>query len=260
MFYFLIGLIVGSFLNVCIYRLPREGSLVFPPSHCPNCQHRLGIWELIPVVSYLFLRGRCAHCRSPISVRYPLVELITGLLFLAIAVSFPLSTYPLEFCFYLIFVCLLIVAFFIDLEHQVIPDIVSLPGILLGLVYHGWQGLVYRQAVFSALGSAVIGLLLGYAILFIIGLLGKLWYKKTVMGEGDLYLAGFIGAFLGWQGVVLAIFLAYLLAAVVALAFLALGRVKLGEYIPFGPALVAGGLTALFFGNIIINWYLTMFI
>ncbi len=243
---FILGTIVGSFLNVCIHRLPRGGSLVFPASHCPSCQHKLSVLDLIPVFSYFLLRGKCRYCKAPISFRYLIVEFLAGSIFVGIALNFPLS-YRL-FPFHAIFVGLMIVAFFIDLEHQVIPDAVSFAGIGLGLIYNAF--------VVKNLLPALLGMFLGYLILFLIGFVGKLIFKKEAMGEGDLFLGALLGAYLGWQNLLLALFLAYLLAAVVSLFLLALGKVKMGEHIPFGPALAAGGVLTLFFGRAILSWYL----
>ena len=257
-FFFVLGLIVGSFLNVCIYRLARGESIIFPSSYCPQCQHKLNISDLIPVFSYLFLAGKCRYCQAPISFRYPLVELATGVLFSSMYFLFPTF---LELIFGLFFVCVLVIIFFIDLEHQVIPDSVSLSGIAGGLIY----GLILTLIAFNKLGfqpalTSILGALLGYAILFSIAKLGKVVFKKEAMGEGDLFVAALLGAFLGWQGVLLALFLAYLLAGLAAVLLLVLGRVKLGESVPFGPALALGGILALFFGKQLLTWYLALFI
>ncbi|MFC1510992.1 prepilin peptidase [Candidatus Margulisiibacteriota bacterium] len=241
---FILGAAVGSFLNVCIYRLPRGESIIRPPSHCPSCNHHLGIIDLIPILGYLIRRGKCKYCDAPFSWRYPLVELLTGLLFV---IAWRLLPLPLASASGLVFVSLLIIIFFTDLEHQVIPDCVSYSGIVLGLIYNLFRG----QIVNALLGAA-----LGYSLLFGIGLLGKLALKKEAMGEGDLFLAAMLGAWLGWQGVLLSIFLAYLVAGVICLFLLLLRKVKIGEYVPFGPAVVAGGLITLFFGQQILNWYL----
>lgn len=258
-FWFIIGAAVGSFLNVCIYRLPRGESIVFPPSHCPRCGAKLPPVDLIPIVSYVLLLGRCRYCRKKISWRYPLVEVLTALGFAACWQA--VAGQPLNFIFYVVFLSLLIIIFFIDLEFKVIPDGVSAAGIFSGLIFNLLQGAVSLKVIdFNPLISSVAGMLLGFLLLYAISCFGRRFYKKEVMGEGDLYLAALLGAYLGWVGVLLAIFLAYVLAALVAGAFLIAGRVKLGSYIPFGPALAAGGLIALFFGTPLINWYLGNFL
>jgi len=247
-FWLIIGAVIGSFLNVCIHRLPREESIVFPPSHCPACGQKLVPLDLVPVISYLFLRGRCRYCGAPITWRYPLVEGLTALGF-ALAWSASAGD-PINFFARAAFVSALIVIFFIDLEHLVIPDAVSLIGLIAGLLYNSFEGHFF---------PALAGVLLGYALLYAISFLGKLFYRKEIMGEGDLLLAAFMGAYVGWVGILLAIGLAYLLAALVIIGLLALRKVKMDNYIPFGPALAAGGFIALFWGNPLIAWYLGSF-
>lgn len=143
-----------------------------------------------------------------------------------------------------------------DLEHQVIPDLMNLGGIGLGLVFNFSKSFVYKGEGINPFIAALIGMFLGWLIFYLIGKIGKLIFKKDAIGEGDLYLAAMLGAFLGWQGLLLAVFLSYLLAGIVALVFLALGKIKMGEYIPFGPALVMGGILTLFYYQQIIDWYL----
>ncbi|OGB89639.1 hypothetical protein A2625_05850 [candidate division WOR-1 bacterium RIFCSPHIGHO2_01_FULL_53_15] len=249
-FWFILGLVVGSFLNVCIYRLPREESIIWPSSHCPRCGKDLRPLDLIPLISFFLLRGRCRSCGEKISPRYPLVELLTGCGFVGVFILSGGEFVPL--IFQSVFLSALIVIFFVDLEHSVIPDSASYLGILAGLLYNflfGWP------VFLSALGGA----LLGYLILYLISLAGRLYYKKDVLGDGDLYLAVVLGAWLGWGGVLAAIFLSYLLAALVLLTLLLSGRVKFGQYVPFGPALAAGGLITLFFGPQLIGFYLEKF-
>ncbi|MFH1826176.1 MAG: prepilin peptidase [bacterium] len=247
---FVFGAVVGSFLNVLIHRLPLGESIVFPASHCPKCNKRLGALELVPIISFIFLRGKCKSCGALISWRYPLVEFLTGLLFFGV-VNFYSPLPIIHYLLPLIFVSMLIVVFFTDLEKQVIHDSMSMGGIILGLLYNYFRGLNF-------LYSAVLGAALGYALFFLIAKFGRLVFKKDAMGEGDLYLAAMLGAFLGWQGALLAMFLAYLLAGVLAIISLALGKVKMGQEVAFGPALVVGGLVTLFFGSQIISWYINL--
>ncbi len=248
LFAFIFGAVVGSFLNVCIHRLPRGKSIVFPPSHCPHCDHPLKIMDLIPILGYLSLGGKCRYCQKKISWRYPLVELLTGTIFAAVAYSFPLY----EVLFLCPFVAICLAILFIDLEHQIIPDVLSFVGIGLGLLYNlrSWNLFL----------SAGLGMALGYLILNAIGYFGKLAFKKEAIGEGDFFLAAMLGAFLGWQGVILAIFLAYFLAAIAIFPFILFRKLKLGQYIAFGPALVVAGLITLFWGNQIISWYVQTFL
>lgn len=248
-FWFILGSVVGSFLNVCIHRLPRGESIIFPPSHCPNCGHKLSALDLIPILGFFLLGGKCRYCQAKISRRYPLVEFLTALGF-AFTWAHAGGNF-FNFIFQAIFLSVLLLIFFTDLEQQVIPDAASIFGIFYGLIFNFLRGFLL---------SALVGMFLGYLLLFAVGKLGALWFKKEVMGEGDLYVAALLGATLGWDGVLLSIFLAYLLAAAVSLILLALGKVRMGQYVSFGPALAGGGIITLFFGQQLIAWYLGLFI
>jgi len=246
--FFITGAVVGSFLNVCIYRLPRGESIVFPSSHCPSCKHALNMLDLIPVFGYLSLQGKCRYCQAHISWRYPLVELITASLFVLIAGFFP----AVEIIFLLFFVSILIAIFFIDLEHQVIPDVLTFLGLGIGLLYNlrSWNIFV----------SGALGMAAGYLVLAGIGYFGKILFKKEALGEGDLFLGALLGVFLGWEQVIFAILLAYVLAAGFIIPFMLLKKISFGEYIAFGPALVVAGIITLFIGQNIISWYLFSFL
>ncbi|MCU0641152.1 MAG: prepilin peptidase [Candidatus Margulisbacteria bacterium] len=248
LFAFGLGTVLGSFLNVCIYRLPRGESLIFPGSHCPHCGRQLSAFELFPLISFLLLRGRCRGCQVLINPRYPLVELLMGLL---TALAFLLAAGNWLWLFFACFIvgCLLAI-FFIDLELQVIPDALSYAGIGAGLLYN----LIRGPGTYFV--SALIGACLGYLILFAIAWAGRLIFRQEALGEGDLFLAALLGACFGWQGLLLALLLSYLGAAAVLLAFLAVGRIKMGQPVPFGPALATGGIVTLFWGEQIIRWYL----
>ena len=242
---------MGSFLNVCIHRLPLRESIIFPPSHCPRCGYKLNFIDLIPIIGFVLLKGRCRQCHGEISFRYPLVELLTGALFVLVAIFFPAFLLPLDFIFYLVFISFLLIVFFIDLEQQVIPDSITFSGVFFGLLFH-----VLKKIPFTSISAIVIG----WGLFLLIAKLGKMAFKKEVLGEGDLYLAAMLGAFLGWKGLLLSVFLAYLLAGAVAILLLSLKRIRMGEYIPFGPALVVGGIISLFFGQQIIEWYVGLFV
>lgn len=243
---FILGLVVGSFLNVCIHRLPRGESVVYPASHCAGCGAKLSPFDLVPVLGYCFLRGRCRYCKAMISPRYPMVELLAGGIF--VLSWFYSFGNPAYFFLQSFFGAVLLVIFFVDLERQVIPDVMTILGIAAGLLYGFLRGEIL---------SSLSGMLLGFSLLYLISFLGKLYFKKEVMGEGDLYLAALLGAGLGWVGILVSIFLAYVLAALVSLLLLISGKVKFGQYIPFGPALAGGGLIVLFWGNKLIAWYLS---
>jgi leader peptidase (prepilin peptidase)/N-methyltransferase len=240
---FILGAIIGSFLNMLIWRLPRDESIIFPRSHCPSCNKILGVVDLIPLLSYIFLGGKCRHCKVKIPIRYFLVELITSSLFILIYLYFGLS---IKTFFYLIFISMLIAITFIDFEHYLIFDVISVPGIILGLIFN-----IFEKNIVTSL----IGAFLGGIIIYLIITIGGWIMKKEVMGEGDIKLAAMIGAFLGWQNLLAALFLSFFSGAIVGLALIALDIKKRTDYIPFGPYLALGGILILLWGNLIINWY-----
>lgn len=245
-FVFILGLTVGSFLNVCIYRLPREKSVILPRSFCPACATPIRFYDNLPVISYFLLGGKCRSCKKPISPRYPLVELLTGFLFLSIPVVLGLRISDFGFYASAVFICFLVISFFSDLETQLLPDSPAVLVIITGLLYNYLEG---------TLASSLWGLFWGAAILYLISFFGKLYYKKEVLGGGDMKLAAAFGAFFGWQGLLLSLFLGYLIGAVLALLLLATGRKKLDDYIPFAPALVLGAFITLYWGRQIIAFY-----
>ena len=242
-----LGLLVGSFLNVCIYRLPKGRSVVAPASACAECGKKLTAAELIPVLSYLFLRGKCRGCGKPISFRYPAVEALTALLFLACLWRFGVGT---RMVFGTVFASILVAASFIDLDTMELPDSASLACAATGLLY----GLAVKQSLLYSLYGAAAGFL----IMYIIGRAGSALYKKEAMGGGDIKLMAGAGAFLGWQGVLLAIYLGFLTALVFLLPALLTGARKRQDAVPFGPALAAGAFAAFLFGDLIWHWYLGM--
>ncbi len=246
----LFGAIVGSFLNVVIFRLPEENaSVVFPASHCPKCKTDLSWYENIPVISYLVQRGKCRHCKSPVSLQYPAVEIITSVLTLALVHKFGITIDCLGYFF---FVAALVVIIFIDLHHQIIPDVISLPGTLLGFL-------------FSFINSSVnwidslIGLLVGGGVLYLVAFLYFAIRKVDGMGGGDIKLLAMIGAFLGWQSLPFVIFTSSFTGAVVGMIFLAVQKKDSQTRIPFGPFLSLGALGFLFFGELI-KTYFTLYI
>ncbi len=244
LFVFVLGLFIGSFLNVCICRLPKEESIVFPPSHCPKCKKRLGIPDLMPVFSYLILRGRCRYCGDSISFRYPLVEILTGILF--VAVFFKFGAVP-DIFFHFIFISILVGVTFTDIETQTIHDYFPFTGIAAGILYGLYSGSLTGSLVATAAGAGVF---------IIIRSLGKFLYKREAMGEGDVLLAAMIGAFLGPATLIVSIALSFLMGAVFSIILLASGAKKRGEEIPFGPYLAASAVIALFWGDAIWRWYL----
>lgn len=239
------GAIVGSFLNVCIVRLPKEESIVFPGSHCPFCNKSIAFYDNIPLISYLLLGGKCRYCKNNISVQYPLVEGTTALCSLLLYLRFGPS---LSYLFYFAFVSALIVITVIDLYHQIIPDVISLPGIGAGLL----SSLIIPQITFL---NSLIGLLLGGGSLFLVAT-GYQWlFKREGMGGGDVKLLAMIGAFLGWKSVILTILLSSLIGSIIGIIIIVLKGKDFKYAIPFGPFLSLGAVIALFYGDEIVGWY-----
>jgi leader peptidase (prepilin peptidase) / N-methyltransferase len=242
------GLIIGSFLNVVIHRLPKGESLVTPRSHCPACQTQIHAWENIPLLSFTLLRGRCRTCQHPISWRYPLVESLTGALFVLTVARFGVT---LETVFLLIFLSGLVAASFIDLDHQIIPNAITLPGIPLGIL----AGFLVGE---PPLLDRLIGALAGAGFLYLVLLYGGVLYGQEAMGEGDLNLIALIGAFVGWRGVIVTILVGCVVGSAVGLALIALSRIGRRQHIPFGPFLSLGGVVALFWGEGVVAWYVAL--
>ena len=245
------GLAVGSFLNVCIYRIPEGKSIFFPGSRCPHCGKKIKFYDNIPVLSFILLRGKCRFCEARISIQYPLVELLTAFLFLASYQWWGLSR---GFLSSVILGCLLIIVFFVDLRHRIIPDVITLPGILVGL----------SLALFSpqlTILDSFLGRLIGGGAFYLLAILGELLFKKESMGGGDIKLAAMLGAFLGWQKLLLIFFLSALLGSIVGiLAIYLSSRIKKHRTIPFGPFLALASIAALFWGEELIRIYLRIFL
>lgn len=243
------GLSVGSFLNVCIYRIPEGNSIFFPGSRCPHCGKKIKFYDNIPVLSFILLRGKCRFCEARISIQYPLVELLTVFLFLA---SYQWWGLSLGFLSSVILGCLLIIVFFVDLRHRIIPDVITLPGILAGL----------SLALFSpqlTILDSFLGLLIGGGAFCLLAILGELLFKKESLGGGDIKLAAMLGAFLGWQKLFLIFFLSALIGSVVGILAIHLSsRVKEHRTIPFGPFLALASFAAMFWGEGLIRVYLSI--
>jgi len=239
----LFGLIVGSFLNVCIYRLPRRESIAFPASHCPTCGAHIRPWDNVPVLAWLWLRGRCRDCHAPISWRYPLVEAVNGVAYGAIAVRYGVSWEAVAVA---AFVSALLVVTLIDLDYQIIPDRISLPGIPLAwLAAVGLGSLTWLDATLGALLPA--GLFL--AVYFL---------SRGGMGLGDMKLVAMIGAFLGWQLALLTILAAAISGSLVGVAMMLFQGKGRKTAVPFGPFLSLGAVVSLAWGPQILRWYLTL--
>ena len=274
---FLVGLNIGSFLNVVIARVPEGLSVVYPPSRCPRCKAGIRWFDNIPVVSWLLLRGKCRGCQLPISPRYPAVELLTGLLAYAIAREHAPGPWSSAL---FIFSCLLVAATYIDLDHWIIPHVLTWPGIVIGIAAsHFAPDHTLLDGLWGALG--------GFGIFALIGLIGIVLFKKEALGQGDWWLLAMIGAFLGWKALLPVILLASLQGTVVGLLLIALGRNETGEApeaenqaseeskpvdgeasadddeewvppknaVPFGPFLALGAFEQLFLGDWLAQLY-----
>ena len=240
-----LGLIVGSFLNVCIYRLPRGQSINWPGSRCTTCDRALSWYENIPVVSWLVLRGRCRTCHERVSVMYPIVELVTAALFVA---GYLIYGWTPLLAVRLAFACAMVVLFVVDLQHHLLPNVITVPGIVIGFVLSlflppGWQ-------------SSLIGLVAGGGVLFAIA---EAWYRLRGiegLGMGDVKMLAMIGAFLGWKLMLLTLVLSSFAGSVIGVGVIALGRGSMKSALPFGTFLAVGALTAAVAGDVIVDWYI----
>jgi leader peptidase (prepilin peptidase)/N-methyltransferase len=240
------GAVIGSFLNVCIYRLPRGRSVVWPASACPSCRRSLSWFENVPVLSYLVLRGRCRTCRAPIAIRYPFVEVLTTLMF---AAAWWYYGPGLAFFSRVVFGAALIVLFAIDLEHHILPNVITIPGIILGFAFSvltgdpGWQ-------------SSLIGIVVGGGSLF---LLAEGYYrvrKQEGLGMGDVKMLAMIGAFIGWRLTLVSLMLASFAGSIVGVALIVSKRGGMKYALPFGTFLALGAAASATFGPALLDWYL----
>jgi len=245
-FAFIFGAVIGSFLNVCIFRLPAETSIVKPSSRCPYCRHPIRYYDNIPIISYILLGGKCRDCGGKISWRYPLVELITGLLSLLLFIKFGLT---LKFLAFFIFTAVLIVITFIDLDHQIIPDVLSLPGIPV----------FFLAAVFIVKlpwMEALLGLLIGGGVLLTIALVYELISKREGMGGGDIKLLAMIGGFLGWKSLIFLLLFSSFSGAIIGVAAMIIKKQDTKYAVPFGPFLSAAAVAYIFAGDAFMKFLL----
>lgn len=257
MIFFIFGLIVGSFLNVCIYRLPRNISIIRPSSSCPACNTPIKPWDNIPVLSYIFLKGRCRKCGERISIRYPIVELLNGILYWSVFNFFGLE-WHLPFLF--VFVSAMIVITFIDLDFQIIPDAITLPGIVIGLLSASFllpDPFSLQPSAFSlsfvGFKNSIAGLFLGGGLFYLIAIL-----SRGGMGGGDIKLMAMVGAFMGWKAIFLTTFIGSLVGSAVGIFLMVFKGKGRKTKIPFGPFLAFGSIITLFFGGEILKWYFRM--
>jgi leader peptidase (prepilin peptidase) / N-methyltransferase len=260
---FLAGLLIGSFLNVCIYRLPRDLSVVRPRSFCPACEKQIAWYDNIPIVSFLVLRGRCRHCHQSIPLRYPLVELATSFLFSTAVFQWGVSVLAIKFC---VFSAILVGLIGADLEERILPDEFTIGGIVLGLVFAWFVpltiGLGYLFSTFTrnlhvlSLIESVLGALVSSGALWLVGEVYYRLRKREGLGLGDVKMVAMIGAFLGLQGVLLTVIAASLLGGIGGLIYiLATGKNASTYQLPFGAFLGLSGLIIGVFGEAIIRWY-----
>ena len=250
---FIMGIIFGSFYNVCIYRIPEKQSIANPPSHCYNCDTRLKPLDLIPIFSWVFLNGRCRYCKVKISPRYAIVELLTGILFSLVYINFG---YGFITIYYMFLISLLIIITFIDLDHYIIPDILVLIGSIVAIIINflGYgvsftDGL--KGAIFAGGGVLIVTLIIEYIV------------KKEVMGGGDIKLYAMIGLFLGTKLSLLTVMLSIYIGAAYGIIFIVYNKIKNKEFnsmIPFGPFISIASVISMLYGNQIIDFYIKLFL
>jgi prepilin signal peptidase PulO-like enzyme (type II secretory pathway) len=253
-FSFVLGLVVGSFLNSLIYRLETGENFIKGRSCCPHCKHILSWKDLIPILSFLILMGKCKYCKKEISLQYPLVEFFTGILFV-LAVPIYLGQTFIDLIFYWILTCFLLIIFVYDLKHYLIPDRVIYPAIFLTLPYQSFKIWNFGHWNLFEVWNLVLGILPSLFFLAII-----LISRETWMGFGDFKLSILMGLILGWPNILVALFFAFLSGAIVGLVLIFFKKKTLKSQIPFAPFLVSGTFFSMFFGKEIINWYLSLFL
>jgi leader peptidase (prepilin peptidase) / N-methyltransferase len=248
-FIFFIGMCIGSFLNVCIYRIPAGKSIVRPASACPNCGAVIRWYDNIPLLSYLILRGRCRGCDTRISIRYPIIEVLCGLFAMTCGLQYG---YGLPALVYFILIAALLVITFIDIDHRIIPDIISLPGIPLGFIC----SFLLPQLKWS---DSLIGILAGGGSLLAVAWGYQLITGKDGMGGGDVKLLAMIGAFLGWKGVLFTIMASSLIGTVIGVVLMMRSGKDMKMAVPFGPFLATGAIIYIFWGPRLVEWYFNLF-
>jgi len=269
---FIFGLCIGSFLNVCIYRLPLSKSIVHPPSTCPNCDTLIRFYDNIPVLSYIWLKGKCRKCKTHISFRYACVEILTGICALCVFLKFGnvdaslinsssqeffelfillKYSWTLEGLVYFIFIATLIVVIYIDIDHRIIPNVITLPGIPIFL----FASLVIESVTIT---DSIIGIIIGGGSLYLVGCTYKLFTGIDGMGGGDVKLLAMLGAIIGWKGVLFTIFASSAIGTIAGLTVMLATKANMKLAIPFGPFLSIGAIMYIFFGPALIGWYLGM--
>ena len=253
-FAFGMGACIASFLNVVIWRVPRDESIVSPPSHCPTCKAPIKWYQNIPILSWLCLRGKCATCKAPISPRYIFVEFLGGLLFLAAFWRYGWFA-PLAW----VWISLMIVGSFIDFDHKLLPDFTTIGGMVLGVAFHAVGSLAFSFD-FRILAFSLIGLAFGFGLLWLVRFLGSKAFGREAMGMGDVFLMGAVGALFGPVAVLVTLILSSLVGSVVGLSMVALAKTRLGRFveIPYGPYICLGCLVWMFWGPELVSGYLRL--
>ncbi len=252
---FTFGACIGSFLNVVIYRLPAKLSLIHPPSRCPKCLHQLGMTENVPILGWLWLKGRCRWCKTPVSFRYPLIEAVTAGLFCLIFWQYDLTITTVG---YWVFLSWLLALSLIDLDTMTLPNNLTQPGLVVGLLFQGIIGW-HNGQIASQLMFGIAGMVLGIWLLDIINLIGSLIIGQPAMGGADAKLLGMIGAWLGWKYVLVSAFLACGVGSLIGGGAIALKLISRRQPIPFGPFLALGAALTVFWGEAIISTYFNLF-
>lgn len=269
-FVFLLGACMGSFLNVCVYRIPMELSVVKPRSYCPACRTPIPWYLNIPILSYALLAGRCRFCRAPIRPRYVLIEALVAVLFLLVWLQFcptrlsvllhlaPIDSFAIVPVYWLVLFGL-VLGTFVDFEHMIIPDRVTLGGIVAGLALSALvPELHHKSQAWAGLTTSAIGAAAGWGSLWLVAVIGRALFKKDAMGFGDVKLMGAIGAFFGWEAVLFVIAVSSLLGSIAGLSLMALGRKQLQSRIPYGPYIALAALIWMFWGTNLCNAYFSL--
>lgn len=246
----LLGLCLGSFANVCVYRIPLNKSIVHPPSSCPHCGAGIRFFDNIPLISYLLLKGRCRKCRTPISMRYPLVEILMAFLSLALFIKFG---FHWRYLLWMVFSGTLVILSFIDLDHKILPDVLTVPGIAVGWLVSFLPGGVSWT-------DSLIGLMAGGGSLYLVAAGYERITGREGLGGGDIKLLAMIGAWMGWASLPLIVLMSSLSGAVIGSVFILCGGKGARTQIPFGPFLSLGALSYLFLGRQISLWYFNLFL
>jgi leader peptidase (prepilin peptidase)/N-methyltransferase len=255
---FVLGAAIGSFLNVVVYRLPAGISLLYPPSRCPDCLTPIRKQDNLPIVGWLKLKGRCAHCHTPVSPRYPIIEAVTGALFL---VTYWVFGFSIQTPSYWVFLSLLLALGLIDLDTMTLSNPLMKIGLITGLIFQAIIGFSIHglSSAIVSLASSAIGMVLGILLIDGITVVGSVIFRRPAMGDGDAFLAAMMGAWLGWRYLLLSVFLAALVGAIVGMGGRLLGQMQGFQKMPFGPCLAIGAALSVFVGQALLSNYLALY-